>query len=587
MSKKMTPWLVGILLTTLFFGVLYLIVPFEYEGPDDYPILRSFMGYEGGVPASFHLYVHTGFAWLLYGLAMLFPGIAWFSILQLVLLWFSCVVIVKSTVQCAVRQRLSLWAGALVGLLFLLAFATLFICRITYTVTSALVGAAAVAQLLSIDCGDASSRQILRSMLLSIALLLCAYSLRQITVLAPLAFWCLALCFMAVRHFRTPFTRDIDAPFRPLKSLLIGALTCALCFGVLAGIRFVEIKALHMEDFLRWQRARINVFDYTSFATDTDPESVAELGWSMPQYDLMLRWYLMDANITAEALEKLYALQPNANLTLSDRLPLLSATLGSFLADEPRILAAMFFLPLAAFFCIFHRNSSKGENRWIWRSAVAVLLLAAVLLCYLAAQGRLPLRAAVNVTLPASVFMLMLMLAAHGEQLGHASKLSLRLFAAAFLLCFGFAVFQTGQSLYTPPPEDPDEVSVYDIINADLDAFALENPDVLIIYDTTLLHDRRLFPDTSEGIPGNVLFWGGWPTHAPSWNHQLAVYGLDGDNFTASDFLRENVVLASGVYEPRQSLLNYIAESVSGEVYWDFYGEYGYLYFFSFFEAEE
>ena len=70
-SRNITPWLWGLLIATLLFGALLLFASYQYIGSDDAPILRSFMGYDGGVPATFNLYLHTAFAWLLYALAML------------------------------------------------------------------------------------------------------------------------------------------------------------------------------------------------------------------------------------------------------------------------------------------------------------------------------------------------------------------------------------------------------------------------------------------------------------------------------------------------------------------------------------
>ena len=103
-GRTITPWLWGLLIATMLFSALLLFASYQYIGSDDAPILRSFMGYDGGVPATFNLYLHTAFAWLLYALAMLAPGVAWFSILQLFLLWFSQVVIVKSLAQLARRR---------------------------------------------------------------------------------------------------------------------------------------------------------------------------------------------------------------------------------------------------------------------------------------------------------------------------------------------------------------------------------------------------------------------------------------------------------------------------------------------------
>lgn len=42
----------------------------------------------------------------------------------------------------------------------------------------------------------------------------------------------------------------------------------------------------------------------------------------------------------------------------------------------------------------------------------------------------------------------------------------------------------------------------------DMLSYALSEEDMFIIHDLTLSGDRNLFPDTSEGQPHNVSFWG-------------------------------------------------------------------------------
>jgi hypothetical protein len=136
--------------------------------------------------------------------------------------------------------------------------------------------------------------------------------------------------------------------------------------------------------------------------------------------------------------------------------------------------------------------------------------------------------------------------------------------------------------LAQPNPEAQDRLAAPD----QLDEFAVDDPDVIIIYDLALgLSDGRLFPDTSGGIPGNTLFWGGWPARSPSWLYQLAQYGIDGGAFTAHDFLRENLVLASTDGEPWQSLVTYVSE-IAGPVDWEVYGMHGYVTFFQLYEED-
>jgi len=562
---KWIPWLAGILAATLLFGLLAIYAGFQYSGSDDTPILRSFMGYEGGAPAYFHPYTHTALAWLLYGLALLFPGVAWFSILQLLLLWFSCVVLMKSMTQITLNHGLPLLVGVLGGAVFLAVYTLYIACKISYTTTGALVGASAVAQLMSINWRES---RVLRGMLLSIALLLCCYCLRQINVLPSMAFWLLALALVIVKY-----------PQRA-KPALLGLLIGALSFGLLAGARAVEIKTLDQENFLQWQKARTRLFDYTYFTQNTSVELMEEAGWSPAEFHLVTQWFFMNQNISTEAFDTLYSAQPEAAGTtflsfFSQKLPHAIQTLLSFYAANPSYFFACGLLHLIALLSLLRLKGDSLSSLF----APLGLLLGAVILFYLGYQRRLPMRAAVSIIFPCAAFQFCLCLRCQKET----DEWPRRGRAFITFICFcalGMAVLSMSQTILLLKRPATHEVEARSAIPVDLDAFALKNPECLIIYDFSLVADQRLFPDTSKGIPTNLMFWGGWPARSPSWLHQLSQYGIDDNALDASVFLQDHVLCASIYEEPGKALLNYVDESVEGDIGWSFHSKHGDIYFF-------
>ena len=629
MRRKMAlSWVVGILLATLLFAALHLMTDFSFSGTDDTPILRSFMGYEGGVPAQFNMILHTAFAWLLHGLALLFPGVAWFSILQLFLLWLSCAVIGKSCVQAAwtsslfsvksMKRSLAFLTGLAAAIIFLPMFGAFALCRISYTTTAALLGAAAVAQLLSVDV-HARPSQILRGMGLSIALLLCCYCLRQINVLPPMAFWVLGLTGKifslgrAVNGAEPASTGEDGAngafasrepavrrprPRSKMRPLLLGALLCALCFGAFAGVRAAEIHHRGLRDFLDWQHARIQLLDYSSFTGEPTPETLEKLDWSPAKMELVSYWFFMDSDISTEAFQTLYETQPEASYTIGDRLAGIPRTLDFFgRAEPPYRYACWAFLALWVLALLVPQadgqSADKGRRSLNWQRITILLALplGAVMLLYLAYQGRLPARAAASVLFPLGAFLCLGLFPRPGGDVrnsvpGRTTALAgCRVIAltACLALC-GFSIDATTQRLLVEP--DP-ESQARSVAPSQLDEYAIDNPDVIIIYDLSLaLCDGRLFPDTSGGIPGNTLFWGGWPARSPSWMYQLAQYGIDGSAFTARDFLRDNLVLATTDGVPSELIRTYVSE-IAGPADWEVYSIYDYITVFQLYEEED
>ena len=572
-----TAWLWGLFLSTVLFLLLFFTAGFSYVGTDDIPILRSFMGYEGGVPASFHLYIHTALAWILHGLAKLFPGVAWFSFLQIFLLWLCSVVILKNLIQGILRRNLPLWFGLALGIAYLFIFPLFILCRISYTTTSALLGATAVFQLINVDFSNGSTGQILKGTGFSVFLLICCYSLRQIGVLPALAFWLLGILLIYILHF-SPLSSKGKRP--SLKPFLLSLLICALSFGIFAGVRALEIRVLKQEDFLQWQNARIRLFDYTDFSQTTDAETLAKIGWTEAEFRLVANgWFFMDQNITAEAFDILYEKHEQiAGTSPSAKIAEIPRTLQNFLANNTyQALGCWLILSLSLLIAVFTWLQGK-ERRWIAAAALGIPLLGLLLLSYLAYYGRLPMRAAVTVLFPAAAFLFSLVPMALP-----ASRKALPLVLSALFL---FAACTIGYHGYPfPNPNLTEDMQLrQELCPIDLDTFALENPDMLIIYDLSLISSQPMFPDTSQGIPANLMFWGGWPSYSPSWLYQLSQYGIDGKSMSPADFLRENVLIASTDGAPWDSLFLYLDENIEGDVDWDFYSELGYIGFFQFFE---
>ncbi len=632
--RNAAPWLLGILAASLMFALLFAFSSFQYSGSDDAPILRSFMGYEGGQPATFHLYLHTAFAWLLWGLAKLAPGVAWFSILQLALLWFSQVVLVKSFAQLSRRRGYSVWPGALAGALFLLGYAVFVTCRISFTTTSALVGAAAVAQLASVDFAREKRAAVTGPIIGSALLLLCTYCLRQISVLPPLCFWFL----MLLAKLLVAFGKG-RKPWKAARPVLAGALATGLLFGAFAAVREADIRLSGTRPLLDWQAERISLFDYTDFGSTTRPETLAKVGWSDSEFTLFTYWYFMDDNMTTEALHTLNAQQiaDDEALTPKDRAKATAVTLQNAMDQFPAIRYgtwAALAMALAALAMAAYR---RERNPWAYTAMIASVLGGALLLAYLAYSGRLPMRAAASVLYPFAAFVWCACLGAfvsrrlpgrnpavrkqHGR---HARRLPpkpgaqpspaapltaahpdtraaqpapepaakpnpnprLRAllrslpFMAAMVLCL-WACILAGHTMAVDvqPPQQGEEVTNSDVNMADLDAYALENPDTLFIYDMSQLGDHRLFPATpAEGLAGNTLFWGGYPARTPSWYATLAKYGLA--ELDATLFLADNVLLASTDPEPWPSLMAYIAQGTAQSVEWEYYDTIGYVNIF-------
>lgn len=568
-------WAIAMAMTLAIFLAVFLKLDFRYAQNDDAGILRSFMGYETGKPAHFHIYIHGLLAWPLYALALAFPGVAWFSVLQIALLCFADVLIAKSIMQCFVKHDQPFWLGALFAAMFLTAFALSACAHITFTLTSALLGAAAVLQMFSVDYERASDGAVVRGLLLALAPALLAYALRQITALPVLAFCGLGFAMIAAERFGFGKARR-----RALKPMLVSLLAVVLAMGGMAGVRAWEIASNDAGDYLAWQDATAEILDYQGTQNLT-PEALADVGWSENTRLLVNDWFFLDPDISTEAFETLAAYQrgqepaqPGARLSGA------LGVLGGFARTETDAMRSAMLLLLVMALCVFGAVTRKGRTARLLTALGVTLTLLAAMLLYLALEGRLPTRAVMTALLPAAGLLFALLPACLPKPDGGRRLRSA--LAVLTALCVAQTVYYAAGAV--PGLLRNEAAAEIGEPVADLDEYALSEPDMLFIHDSTLAIDTRLFPDTSEGIPHNVTYWGGWGLGSRESIEQFANFGIDLADFPAETFLREDVCLASGVIDPPpEKLLAYLREKVDPSVDYTIYSEYGNVHFFQFY----
>lgn len=556
MKKSRLCWPLALLMSAAVFAALFFTVGFRFAANDDAAILRSFMGWETGRPPQFHPYLHgllTGALRALFAISATTP---WFSWMQLAFLFLSLTVIAKAVMQLFARHDHEFLreGGALVAFVVTACLGAGGVARFTFTQTAALLGAAAVAQMMSVDVKHVSNVGVCLRLLGAAALLVLAYALRQQALLPLLAFCALAFLWLCLQN---PTARR--------------GLGCALCLtavllGGMALWRSAEIAASGEAEYLRWQQANSAVMDYDGLNGFTK-EALASTGWSDNTIRLITsQWFFLDKSISSQAFEALETQRPAVS-AFARVLPTLSA-----FAAENRVTLVFAGLALAwLLLCL--AGAARGGCGRLARLVVPVftLLLSAAMLFYLAMQGRLPLRAAVMVLWPMAVLSVCL-LPVCVSPAALRCALGVSLAAAAVYL-----------SLLLPPLRPVAEEETIDAM-AEVYEYALDEPDMLFLCDRTMMDDFNPFPDYSRGIPHNIAWYGGWTLRSRESCAQFAAFDIDLWQFDAEVFLREDVCLATQVLDPPpQLLLNYIAEMTGYEdVDCSLYGESGYVYYYQF-----
>lgn len=556
-------WLWGAGITALAWGFLLCFSDIYFAANDDQFILRAMTGFQPGGTPDFHPFLLGFYVYPLRWLQRFFPGVAWYSLLELLLLALALTVILKSLLQCWLRAGRRLRTGLLLCAGYAALYGSNYLARVTFTVTGAMLGAAAVAQILSIDCQSASDRSLLRAMTLAILLLILCYGLRQLSLVPVLGYCGIAFLLRFCSFFG--FGKQTKRSARPM--LVAAGLALLILGGLFAG-RALEIRLKQKQDALQWQQARSQVLDYINLKS-LPSEALESVGWTDEQRILLDKWNTMDEAISTEALRSVRKNWYNSETT---------TTAGAAIEDlrwrSPwfvQTMVVLFGLGLFALFCAF-RN--RRENPWLPLALLMTGLLCFLFFCYLALKGRLPYRAVTVALLPAAAMVFCLL----GECPLPTARKGWRA-ALGILLAVSMAAPLPALLGAVRRRRSPWAYNAH----ADMDAQALAHPDLLLIYSTELVNDMRMFPDMSQGVPQNLTFWGGWSRGSDEYNAKLAAFGLDGEHFTAADWLRPALRFISLKEAPDEALLAYLRSEL-GPVEWEAEKVSAGLYFFRFFQ---
>ena len=565
--KRALCWAIAALMTAALALFVLLCTDVRYAVNDDAGILRAFLGYENGVPVRFHLWIRGLLAWPLYWLSLAFPNLPWFSYMQIALLLLACLVIAKSILQSFVKHERPLWAGTVMAVLFLCALCLKYVSQLTFTQTAALLGAAAVAQMLSVEHDRGPGRVVL-GMMGALALLLLCYALRDTAALPALAFCGLAYVGILVESY--------ILPKRSVKPMLLSAGIVAVALCAMVGARQLEIAHSGARDYVELQNANTKLLDY--YGIENVPrEAFDAVGWSPTTVELAKQWCFLDENITTEAFGTLTAhMEAHDSRTAFDRLregvPLLGSSMEAYGADMRCMALALVVAIFAAVAALL-----AGKPRYLL-ALLCAPLGAAVMLLYLAAQGRLPLRAILSVLLPCAAYLFSLLPAC-------LPKRSTTLCALLCALCMAYTAWGLSDVIPGLLIDKEAELELGSAMN-DLEEYALSEPDSLFLYDETLVgSDLRVFPSYPDGVPHNITFWGGWGMRSPQNRALFESFGIDIDHFDPAFLLRDDVYVASGRVDPPPTLLlNWLREKVNPDIDWQVASEYGSVYFFQFYE---
>ena len=519
-------WLLSAAVVAVFFLWTSRIAVFTFMTNDDTALLKTVAGIpKWGIDYASGSFSNVLFCALLSLFYRINPEGWWYTLYHLVIIFCSCTVIGRCILLKTRRHGWSVPFGCLIHF-FLCAGVFLYgLSQLSFTVTPAIAGSAAVALILCRDETKKTSVRILLDISGVILMLLC-YLHRPDSGKAVLCFWALAIAYQVIRHL---LARDPG-----WKRKLLGLGACALSVLVLMGASRSLNRSETTYDSAYWNAEyyRSMVMDY--LIEDLTAEEAAAAGIPGELLMLLRGWYFMDERISTETfrtLVNMYYTDPVADI--SDQSASLSSTLqatvNSFLESLTLEKTSLWVTVLAGLLLLFAALALIRGGRQYWPEFLCALcaLGGALLLClYLVLEGRFPVRVFFVAFIPAVTTMLLMALSIQPSATPKTATLLPAGLSALVMFCCGIVCFLSVGGV----PNTTLALEREDLFNTQwqVETYANEHSDILFITNNTT---SNLDPLHGGSYPSNIRLWGGTGVTASS------------SRLYDSDFFRDDIRL--------------------------------------------
>ena len=528
-------WLISVLFALALVGVAMLLSTISYYDNDDLNIAWALAGYRTGTPSFAHPFINCLMAIITSALYTVLPQVSWWLVLQFAAMVLGMTAVFASLLKVGARHRVPL---LLVLALIAALGAGLFyygIVLVTFTLSATVAGAGAVALALSVNAAD-EKKTTRGSLIGTLVLLAVSLLVRNSSGIAAACFVLGALVF---RLWEQHLAGAKTLAKQCLSFLLIAGVLTATLVGVNAYGR----EAQNPEGFVAYDEARSSYMDYPHDSIDQNPAAYAEAGWDASLAAMASVWFYMDERVTTEAFRTIADQSAFASMQLPEKFSLGVSTLGTFFKSYP--LAVYYGAMVAAAYLVSVLLVLFRRKGWLTLlGATAFLLGAAVLLCYLLAQGRINLRVWMTVTILASVAIWLCALSAYDASEEEKRTGLLRVLRTGVLcvmilvsLGAGYKIFRTVMSYEDGTPE---MLSASRAVTAYVQAHP-ENAYIRDVYAANNVDAQSVYPNNP---PTNLIDWGGCDMNTITREQQLKVNNLD--STWAKDIFRQDRVYYIG-----------------------------------------
>ena len=497
----------------------------SYYDCDDLNIAWALAGYRSGSPSFSHPFINCIMAAVVSGLYTLVPALPWWWIVQWFAVFLGMSAVFYACLAVGSRRNVPMLVPLFVSGVMTAVFYAYLVVSVTFTLSSAAVGAGAAALVLA-DDGGADSRQGRRCRVFGVALLVLAFLVRHSSGLAVACFYFGALAIRFAEKLLLPKNeRRGSRPER--KKLVLNAGIAALCVLLLIGTNAWGRRALNPDGFLEFDEARGLYMDYPHDSYHENPVMYGSLGWSEALTRLVNYWFYMDERVTADTLRTAFDASAARNVPLLRKLSSVPKRLLTEAKAHPiaKYALAAAIVSVAALVALF--LMSKQRRVLPFLAGLAYALGTAALLSYLVVMGRMNLRVLLTVLLPFVTCVLLICLELYD---GNVAARAAGLLLAGAMLFPSQAIFR-----YVIHIKCDESIA----LSREVTAYVMAHPDTVFYRDTYTANNFDAYAVYPDEKPTNLMDWGGCDMYTAARTEQMQKNGITSPY--ADVFLQENV----------------------------------------------
>lgn len=521
-------------LVTFLLAVTWALIPITFETNDDESLMNYLSGAKTGKPEADTTQIFFLWGKIVSSFYRITGALPWYTLIFLALIALSLV-----TVCYCVVVSFPEWGGSLFCLLYFSMF-LYYSAILQYTTVSAFCGIAAVSLLL-IGREEEKRKNIIIKNILIFSFMFCSINIRISVGYLVLGHAVFAICLEVLRYLLKTADR------RKIKNMIVSFLAIFAAAVISIAVNNMHESLRDWEEFWEYSAERVRFTDYSKLDYESNKDLFDKIGWSEEFYELVKRWFFMDETVNTETLRQ-----------INERNVRGSIRVGRTLLHEwfPN---TEFQVKVWVLLLIFLFADAVRRREGRCRSMVSFLWLFVWFAetQYFGYRGRIVERVLEAWTLLAVIPSVLG--AAGGSSVTEEGKknraANLIISGVALALCIVCACYPFGG--YVRAKKFSLACSEAKVRWAAIEDYAIAHQENVYIYGVPLAGGGSPLRVYTEGLPYNLIFWGGTFYNLPIYYAQIEKNGFE--QIFMEDFFEENVYfIASEI--PDENLSNVMKE---------------------------